>query len=317
MKKIFIVMFALVSVILFTQEYIEFNEFGWGQDMSRSKPTFIDIDNDGLLDLIVGEQEGNLNHYEQSAVGSTEFELITTTFNDINVGEYASPTFTDIDNDGLLDLIIGERTGNLNRYEQQSSGSYDFVLIATNFNSIDVGSESTPTFVDIDNDGLLDLFIGEFTGNLNHYEQFSSGSDIFSLVTASFNGIDVGFRSTPSFTDFNEDGILDMVVGEQEGNLNYYQQSAASPLDFTLITNSFNNIETGFKSSPAFFDINNNGLLDLVVGEQDGNLNYFEQINIHSDEFTLITPIFQRGSEAMLVCHHPSENHQAGHVTVD
>ncbi|MCD4796750.1 MAG: FG-GAP-like repeat-containing protein, partial [Candidatus Cloacimonetes bacterium] len=292
MKKFVIILFVLVSAILFAQEYNEYNEFGWGQDMSRSKPAFIDIDNDGLLDMIVGEQDGDLSHYEQSAAGSTEFVLITTTFDDINVGEYPTPTFTDIDNDGLLDLIIGERAGNLNHYEQQSIGSYEFGLIATNFNSIDVGSESVPTFTDIDNDGLLDMIVGEFFGNLNHYEQFAVGSSNFTLLTTNFNGIDVGFRSAPSFIDFDEDGVLDMIVGEQNGNLNHYQQSALNPNTFTLITSSFNSIDVGFKSFAVFIDIDNNNLIDMMIGEQDGNLNHYEQISTHSDEFVIITPIF-------------------------
>ena len=54
-------------------------------------PCITDLDQDGSLDLIIGKSDGNLYHFEQDEVGSVNFNLVTETFNDINVGSWANP----------------------------------------------------------------------------------------------------------------------------------------------------------------------------------------------------------------------------------
>ncbi|MCA3286721.1 MAG: VCBS repeat-containing protein [Roseomonas sp.] len=81
---------------------------------------------------------------------------------------------------------------------------------ANPFNGIDVGSRSTPSFVDLDGDGRLDLVSGEYNGTLLAWRNTgSAGAPTFTALTGSanpFNGIDVGSRSTPSFCDLDGDG---------------------------------------------------------------------------------------------------------------
>ena len=127
-----------------------------------------------------------MHHYEQNAVNSTDFDLVTESFLDIDVGGISTPEFTDIDGDGLIDLIIGETDGNLNQYEQDEEGSYNFTLITESFNDIHIGKISTPCFGDIDDDGLLELFVGENVGPIHYFKQNSPGSAHFDSITAAF-----------------------------------------------------------------------------------------------------------------------------------
>ena len=264
-----------------------FNDIDVGRNYAA---TFTDLDNNGLLDLIVGEYYGSLNHYEQEATGSTIFNLKTEKLlNVIDVGRISSPIFSDLDSDGLLDMVIGAAEGDLIHYEQNVFGSNDFTLMSSNFNGINVGEIVTPAITDLDGDGLMDLVIGEYDGNLNHYEQTSVGSTIFGLVSEYFNEIDVGKNSRPCFTDLDNDDLLDMIVGEDEGDLHYYEQDGIGTTTFTLISDSLNGIDVGYSSNPVFTDLDNDSLLDMIVGESDGNLNHYEQDTAGSLSFTLIS----------------------------
>ena len=250
-----------------------------------STPTFTDLDGDNLLDMLVGKLDGKINHYEQNALNSTSFTLVTDYFNGIDVLDYSIPTFTDLDGDDLLDMLIGRSGGNIRHYEQNAVNSTSFTLITTGFSGSNEGSYSAPIFTDIDGDGLLDMFLGEQLGNINHLEQNAVNSTSFTLVTESFNGIDVGLYSTPTFTDLNGDGLLDMFVGEADGNINHYEQDALNSPSFTLVTESFEEIDVGSRSAPSFTDLDGDGLLDMLVGEADGTLYHYEQNAVSAIDF--------------------------------
>jgi uncharacterized protein (DUF2141 family) len=242
-------------------------------------PTFTDLDGDGLLDMIVGKQDGTLSHYEQNTSNSTSFTLITANFNAIDAGYASAPTFTDLDGDGLLDMLVGVGDGRIAHYEQNTANSPSFTLITDFFNSMRIHIlPLTPTITDLDGDGLLDMIIGKQDGTLSHYEQNASNSISFTLITANFNAIDVGNRSAPTFTDLDGDGLLDMIVGKQDGSLSHFEQNTANSTVFTLISENFNGIDVGDNSAPTFTDLDGDGLLDLIIGELDNVINHYEQI---------------------------------------
>ncbi|MCD4818032.1 MAG: FG-GAP-like repeat-containing protein [Candidatus Cloacimonetes bacterium] len=227
---------------------------------------------------------------------AAQFEMVTETFNSINVIESSAPTFTDLDGDGLLDLLVGNGNGYgvIYHYEQDSENSMSFTFVTDSFNSIDVGNRSAPTFTDLDGDGLLDLLIGENDGNINHYEQDAENSTGFTFVTSMFNSIDIGRYSKPTFTDIDNDCLLDLLVGEESGNLNHYEQDSENSMSFTFVTNSFNSIDVGILSAPAFTDLDSDGLLDLIVGNGDGDgvIYHYEQDSENSMSFTFVTNSF-------------------------
>jgi uncharacterized protein (DUF2141 family) len=144
-------------------------------------------------------------------------------FNGINVGSFSAPSFVDLDGDGRLDLVSGNLPGTLSAWRNTgSAGAPAFTALtgsANPFNGIDVGDNSTPSFFDLDGDGRLDLVSGEFYGTLRAWRNTGSATTpAFTVMDGAdgrpanpFSGIDVGYRSTPSFVDLDGDGRLDLV----------------------------------------------------------------------------------------------------------
>jgi len=270
------------------QTYTQITEGGWGVSRDFTRPCFADLDHDGLLDLIRGEHGGTLEHLEQDAPGSSIFITITNTFNDIMMEGYPAPRIVDLDHDGLLDLIIGNSYGTLRHYKQNADGDTAFSLVSELFNGIDVGGISTPSFTDLDNDGLWDMIVGEEDGYLSHYVQDNANSTAMTLVTEKFNDIDIGLISTPCFFDLDDDGLLDLIVGENKGFLHHFEQSGVGSTVFDSVTSNFCSLIVG-QPCPVFVDLDNNDLIDLMIGVNRGQVMHFEQESTSSDSVIMIS----------------------------
>jgi hypothetical protein len=253
-------------------------------DVGEVKPTICDWDGDGLMNISMGYVGGAIKTSECSYSNPSFFSSISTHINISDICDGSAPTIADIDGDYLLDFLIGKDDGQIFHYEQDATNSYNFSEIDNNFNSIDVGSKSAPTLTDLDNDGLLDLLIGKHTGEINHYEQDSSFSLNFILVTTNFNFIDVGNDSTPTFGDIDDDELLDLLVGNLLGEISHYEQDENDPLIFHHITSNLENIDVGDKSAPVFAKLgtsnqNSNDKLDLLIGSYAGNIRWYQVLS--------------------------------------
>jgi len=246
---------------------------------------FADIDGDGDCDLFVGEADGNINFFRNTGTpADPSYTLEEESFVSAGVGSTGDsgvPIFADIDNDGDFDLFVGEADGRINFFRNIGTATVpDFILEDVSFAGIDVGDNSAPTFADIDNDGDLDLFVGEADGNINFFRNTGTATNpAYTLEDANFAGIDVGGNSAPAFADIDNDGDLDLFVGDIFGRISFFRNTgtAADPT-FTLETSNFADIDIGFDSKPTFKDIDNDGDLDLFVGEGNGGLHFFRNV---------------------------------------
>lgn len=274
-----------------------------------------DVNNDNVNDLIVSPNTTNITENFTSVwlyknIGATaqpDFEFVQNNFlqdNMIETGEGAYPVFFDVDNDGLIDMLIG----NFGYYH--SSGLYksklsyyrntgtqnqpSFELITRDFAAIEAlqFTNVIATFGDIDADSVPEMLIGEHNGKLHLFENNAQPGQPaqFVLSQANYAAIDVGLDATPQLFDVNNDGLLDLIIGEKNGNLNYYQNTgtAQNPV-FTLITENFGGVDTrteGFTvgfSAPFFFRYNNT--IQLFAGSESGDI-----LQYHNIEQTLAAP---------------------------
>jgi hypothetical protein len=141
-------------------------------------PFVVDWNNDNKKDLVVGDGNGNLHLFintgtdDSPTFGSST--LIEANGVPIDVGDNAAPfVVIDFNNDGKKDLLIGGVDGKITCYlNQGSDGTPTFTtssFIQASGSDIDVGDYATPFVVDWNNDGLKDLIIGNYAGEVILY----------------------------------------------------------------------------------------------------------------------------------------------------
>lgn len=93
-------------------------------------------------------------------------------------GNNSKVAFTDIDNDNDLDAFVGKGTGLVFYYENTGSASNpNFPSGDGNtYASLNVGANPDPTFVDIDNDGDFDAFVGQEDGTVTYFKNTGNAS---------------------------------------------------------------------------------------------------------------------------------------------
>jgi len=254
-----------------------------------SFPTFVDIDNDGDLDLFVGEYYGKIQFFENTGTSSSPAFTnpqtnpfgITPTYN------FAAPAFVDIDNDGDLDLFVGEYYGKIQFFENTGTDSAPaFASPQENpFGITPTYYFAAPSFIDIDNDGDLDLFVGEYYYGIQFFENTGTSSvPAFTEPQLNPFGITpIYYFTAPAFSDIDNDGDLDLFVGEYYG-IQFFENTGniSAPSFAVPKLNPFGITSvTGYLTFPTFADIDNDGDLDLFVGGYYG-IQFFEFINTNS-----------------------------------
>lgn len=139
-------------------------------------PTIIDIDGDGSDDVITGSSVygyNPINFYKNdNAIPATFTDTVIPTGLDVITDEYLVPSFVDIDADGDFDLFLGFSDGSVKFMDNTGDANNPaFDPPQTNkFGLTDVSSDAAPTFVDIDNDGDFDIFVGDGNGDITFFE---------------------------------------------------------------------------------------------------------------------------------------------------
>jgi len=266
----------------------------------RASPDFVDIDSDGDFDLFVGNKEGKIYYYRNDGTPQQyNFTYITNNYNGIDVGDYASPEFADIDGDGDYDLFVGRHQwydtsispGDVFFYENIGTPqAAQWRLRTRNYLSLDVGYLGQMAATDIDADGDRDLFIQNTGDYLSFYENVGTpASPSYHWVTDSYQGLSVA-DAYPCFADIDDDQDPDLFMGQgaipgPPGLHLFLNQGTPQSANFVLY--SSNLIPGVFTQSsvilaPAVADIDADGDLDLFVSDAEGHYHFFRNVGTPS-----------------------------------
>ena len=249
----------------------------------------IDVLSAGLQDL-----GGNdlISEPHLSAVVSWDFVQANDT--NLQVTEYSVPSFADIDQDGVIDLIVGEKTtegGKVRLYHNDGSNDTpvysDYDYAQSNGGDLTVVSSGclgcAPRMVDWDNDGQLDLVIGKADGTIDLY--LNTGMEFGEATPVQADGADIaiGGRASLDVVDWNNDGLFDLIVGALDGKIRIYLNSGevgTPQFDAAQIIQD-GGVDLGIptdRSSPSVFDLDGDGRKDLICGNTAGQVVFFRNI---------------------------------------
>ena len=274
------------------------NAFGLTAAGYIALPTMVDLDNDGDLDVFAGASAayGIDRLYFQNTGTATKPQFAAPLTNPFGLpaGGYSyTMAFADMDNDGDLDIFIGEYYGNIRYF--QNTGSATAPQFATGvlnpFGLSAADQIALPTAADIDNDGDFDLLVGEYYGAVKYYQNTGTATvpAFASPVSNPFGLTSLYQFHIPHLVDLDDDGDMDLLSSEYDGAIKYFQNTgtASAPQFAAPVTNPFGLQPGYYLSFITSGDLDDDGDMDVLIGEYYGEMNYFKNttINIGVGEF--------------------------------
>ncbi|MCB0660036.1 MAG: T9SS type A sorting domain-containing protein [Saprospiraceae bacterium] len=271
---------------------------------SGSHPLFVDENADGLSDIIIGsngitQKDGSKQYfmYLLRNIGSVKQPVYSVENTDyLNMSQLGSltgrfaPSVGDFDGDGDADLLIGDSRGFLIYFENIAGTSQPFQFNPPIYGYSDVffGQNAKPQIIDLDNDGLKDLVVGKKNLQFHFLKNIgTSASPDFNTVLSQFPNSNTFGQIFPSTNNyglensapffFYNDHKLHLAVGSEGGTIRLFTdiESHLYQSAFTELPSQINNINEGRATTISMADIDNDGYLEMAVGNERGGLAFY------------------------------------------
>jgi hypothetical protein len=203
-------------------------------------PTFADLTGDGKIDLLCGNSDGRLLFFENDATtGNLPNFKPPVNYQNIKVDLFSTPQLFDINKNGKLDLIVGNRRGIISYYQNTGTAQNpNFQLVTANLGHVDMQDlsiayfgYSTPHFFRYRDETLL--LCGDQQGNLFLFSNIDDHLDgefiLLEKITETIHNkayrINEGKRVVGAIADLNGDNTPDLIVGNWAGGIAYFKGS--------------------------------------------------------------------------------------------
>ncbi len=303
-------------------------------------PNFADFDSDGDLDLLCGSFIDRFTYFENT--GSRNKPVYGAGRDLIHEGIpirmdlcMIVPVAIDWDEDGDVDLVVGEEDGRVSLIEHSGKvedGIPQFlppVFFQQEADAVKFGALATPVSYDWDGDGDDDIISGNTAGYIGFIENLDGGNPPswaaprylhaagkVIRIMAGENGSIQGPAETKwgytvvSVADWDSDGRADLVVNSIWGKVIWYRNigtdgtpvlEAARPIvvewpeknnpapQWNWWHPEGNDLVTQWRTTPLVIDLNNDGLENLVMLDIDGYLAFFERHRV-GGKLSLLPP---------------------------
>ncbi len=277
----------------------------------QSQPAFFDFDADGDEDLFVAAPSKytnfeldkayyKVNLYEN--IGDSQraiFKLIDENFLDLKSLEmsFFSLSFGDLDNDGAVDMILGKEKGKIFFYKNMAKANEKavFELKKWQFQNVKVSQKVYASIADVNYDGKNDLVLGDASGALKCY---LFNNDSLVLYSEKWGNVQMGIAGLtnvyPIINDFDNNGKLDLLLTNSRGYV-WFCKNFEFDKDFDIekevVYNDSLQIYKPFLRDkficPAAANLNNDSIVDVVLGNTRGGLLYFDGKLLTPDHFSI------------------------------
>jgi hypothetical protein len=268
-----------------------------------------DLDSDGVRDLIItptiiSKTSYDINlwqsnwFYKNTGTNAIpQFTLQTKSFIQntmIDVGDNAVPAFADIEGDGDFDMFVSnnELPSKIRVYKNVGNPfEPSFELFDEDYLNLStkVFTLMKIQFVDIDSDGKTDLVFSGTNSELNFTDVFyllnrASGSLDFTGQEVGRLQLSMARGENMSFIYVDNDGKVDLLKGKSNGAAEYWRNTGQ--MQFSLQDPEFLGIGPDVFSTRTSFasdDLNGDGKLDLILGDESGQLRIISDFRNASD----------------------------------
>ena len=302
-------------------DYVDFNRESLNYHMMSTRGPVIasgDVNGDGITDLLIPGPKGMPT---QIYVGTKDGKYIEKSggdfFENRKEAEHIKCHLFDADNDGDLDVYMASGGVELTEFSEYL---YDEVLLNNGKGVFTPAGQKLPgsdqkistgavASVDIDNDGDLDLFVGERV-KIGRYGAPCSGFILMNDGKGNFTDEtssrcpelkDIGMITDGVFADLNGDGKQDLIVVGEFMGVNIFENRGGK----------FVNVKdkdplNGWWNVVKCIDIDNDNDLDLVIGNHGLNSRfkadathpvrlYYNDFDKNGDAEGILTKVYDKG----------------------